>query len=82
MPYCVDRGTTSLAQGDLVRGGSKTLPTLRTPVTRGESISFIVGPTAPTKPGCDATQLEVTIATQRVNSVRRPARESGGAGRT
>jgi hypothetical protein len=62
VPYWVDHGTTSLAQGEVVRNGSKTLPALRTPVAVGESIYFIVGPSARTRPGCDATQLQVTIA--------------------
>ena len=60
--YWVDRGPTSLAQGEVVPNGSKSLPPLRTPVARGESIDFVVGPSADTKPGCDATQLQVTIA--------------------
>jgi hypothetical protein len=62
VPYWIERGTTSLAAGEVVRSGSKTLPALRTPVTRGESIFFIVGPSAGAPAGCDATQLQVTIA--------------------
>jgi len=60
--YRIDRGPTLLALGEVVPNGSKTLPPLRTPIARGQSIDFVVGPNADTKPGCDATQLQVTIA--------------------
>jgi hypothetical protein len=62
VPYWIDRVTSPLASGEVVREGSKRLPGIRTPVTSGESIYFIVGPSAQAKPGCDATQLQVTIA--------------------
>jgi hypothetical protein len=62
VPYWIDRVTSPRAAGEVVRGGSKTMPALRTPVTRGESSSFLVGPNAHARPGCDVTQLQVTIA--------------------
>jgi hypothetical protein len=63
IPYWVDLGTAPLAAGEVVPGGSKSLPSLPTPVIEGQSIYFIVGPSADARPGCDATQLHVTIAT-------------------
>jgi hypothetical protein len=62
IPYWIDLDTAPLAAGEVVPGGSKTLPPVPTPVTRGQSIYFVVGPSADAKRGCDATQLLVTIA--------------------
>jgi hypothetical protein len=61
VPYWIDLDTARLAAGEVVPGGSKTLPALRTPVVAGQSITFVVGPSADWEGGCDATQLDASI---------------------
>jgi hypothetical protein len=61
IPYWIDLDTSPLAAGEVVRGGSKTLPPIRTPVSVGQSIYVVVGPSADARAGCDAAQMHVTI---------------------
>ena len=59
--YFVDLGTTQLSATTLANGGAATLPPMVVPITRGQSLYFIVSPGPNSNSGCDTTQLQITI---------------------
>jgi hypothetical protein len=59
--YFVDLGTKQLSAVRLTNNNSATLPDMRTPVVKGQSLYFIVDSGPANDSSCDATQLAITV---------------------